>query len=87
MCLESVMTPGQYVGVLPNGQVQPPTNTHTGANGRFIVTVKSGAEASSSSSGGPLVSTVEKSTVYRIAGNFLEALISLFSLWRAPKRK
>ncbi len=24
---------------------------------------------------------------YRIAGNFREVLISLFSLWRAPKRK
>ncbi len=39
VALESVSTPGQYVGILPDGSVKPPDQTRTGPHGRFVVTV------------------------------------------------
>ena len=44
------MSPGQYIGVLANGEI---SDTETGPHGRFIVTVKSSTAPSNS---GPLVS-------------------------------
>ena len=39
--LESVMHPGQRVGILPNGCVKPPENTYLGLHAQFTPSVLS----------------------------------------------
>ena len=45
MAFESVMYPGQRLGILPDGTVKDPTQTGTGPHGRFIPIIISGVSS------------------------------------------
>ncbi len=76
VCLESVMHPGQHVGIMPVGNVKSPGQTRKGLHGRFTPTLYTPCTSppSSTQSGPTTDSSIMVNNI--VGGNFYHPFLS-----------